>query len=216
MRLSKEELVAIKGLRVVDKLSIEKIARRRGLPWRAVQAACNEHGWTARIARATPWSERDIETLRTMYPGGAPATEIAAALERETGPRAVYEMAAKLKIRRPVPLGQKRRGVKPQDGDEGPVFTFTDEDQPAEETKARPARAFSEIEKRRVIQFLARGDTLADIARQMRCDVDDIRAIPGIASELPQGRDCGGAGARRQPKTTTTEPAPRHDLPPPG
>ncbi len=37
---------------------------------------------------------------------------------------------------------------------------------------------------RRIGRFLARGDTLADIARQMRCEVADVRRIGRLAKGL--------------------------------
>ena len=136
------------------------------------------------------WSEADIDLLTDLHGKGLLFDEIAERLGR--GTKAV---AAKARA-----VGLCRNGLF--DGDDAPAAAV-------KRRPGRPVRAFSEIERRRVMQFLARGDTLADIARQMRCEVDDIRAIPGIAPESPRG-DCGGAGARRQP--TTTETAPRYNF----
>lgn len=156
------------------------------------------------------WSADEIATLTRLHGDGVPLREIARRLDR--GHSAVANRARKIGLCRYRP---------PPDDDESDLQVGgIDLAHESAETAAptRRGRTFSEIETRRVRRFLARGDTLADVARQMRCDIDDIKAIPGIASELPQGEGCGGAGARRQPKTTTTtNTAPRHEpSPPPG
>ena len=127
------------------------------------------------------WSVEDLAALRELYGEGMPLTEIAERLGR-----ARSSVAAKVRA-----LGLWRQSPPP------------DADIPAEAGDPglkRPSRVFSEIERRRIGRFLARGDTLADIARQMRCAVADIRRIERLARGLARGRDCGGAGARRQPK----------------
>ena len=43
------------------------------------------------------------------------------------------------------------------------------------------------------MRFLARGDTLADIARQMRCEVADIRRIERLARGLRWSRGAASA-----------------------
>ncbi len=140
------------------------------------------------------WSEEELTALRELDSEGLLLTEIAERLGRGR-----TSVAAKGRA-----LGLWRTNPPP------------DADFPAaagEHVPKHPARTFSEIERRRIRQFLERGDTLADIARQMRCAVADIRRIERLAKGLPRGRDCGGAGARRQPKTTTRA-APRRSLPP--
>ncbi len=147
-----------------------------------------------RVQKFENWSEEELTALRELDGAGMMLTEIAEHLGRDR-----TSVAAKGRA-----LGLWRTNLPP------------DADIPAEageHVPKHPARTFSEIERRRIRQFLARGDTLADIARQMRCAVADIRRIERLAKGLPRGRDCGSAGARRQPKTTARA-APRHSPPP--
>ena len=147
-----------------------------------------------RVRKYENWSGEDLAAFRELYGEGMPLTEIAERLGR-----ARSSVAAKARA-----LGLWRQSSPP------------DADIPAEAGDPglkRPSRVFSEIERRRIGRFLARGDTLADIARQMRCEIADIRRIERLARRLPRGRDCGGAGARRQPKATARA-APRRSTPP--
>ena len=139
------------------------------------------------------WGEEELAALRKLHGEGMMLTEIAERLGRARSSVVAKARALGLWRKNPSP----DTDIPAEPGDPGPK---------------RPARSFSEIEKRRIRQFLARGDTLADIARQMRCEVADIRRIERSAKGLPRGRDCGGAGARRQPETTRA--APRRSSPP--
>ena len=135
------------------------------------------------VRKYANWSEEELTALRELDGAGMLLTEIAERLGRDRTSIAAKARALGLWHKNPLP----------------------DADIPAEageHVPKPPALAFGEIEKRRIRQFLARGDTLADIARQMRCEVADIRRIERLAKGLPRGRDCGGAGTRRQPKTT--------------
>ena len=164
-------------------------------------------GWSAG-GRGGAWCDADNAILREMYPAGVPLEDIADALSRTVSDEAIRMKAYHMGLTRP-PEAKGKPGRPPVP--ERPRFEFTDED-PAPDQPARQPRYFREIETRRIRQFLARGDTLADIARQMRCGVQDIERIAGSADELPRG-DCGGAGARpRQPKTRTTNVAPRYNF----
>ena len=143
------------------------------------------------------WSEEDIATLTGLHGEGVPLRAIATRMGR--GHTAVADKARK--------IGLCRYGTPPEIiGDN--AASGLDETVVTE----RAQRTFSEAETRRVRQFLARGDTYADVARQMRCDVVDIERIAGSADGLPRG-DCGGAGARpRQPQTKATTAAPRYNF----
>ncbi len=152
------------------------------------------------------WSEADIALLTRLHGEGALFGEIAERLGR--GMTAVASKARAIGLCRNAPPVKPAPG--PQEDNEGAALDFTDGDPPAEAPK-RPQRDFSEIEQRRVRQFLARGDTHADIARQLRCDVEDIRPIAGSAERVPLGEDCGGAGVRQRQPTTTTA-APRYNF----
>ena len=92
-------------------------------------------------------------------------TEIAERLGRARSSVVIKARALGLWCKNPSPGAD----IPAEPGDPGPV---------------RPVRLFSEIEKRRIRRFLARGDTLADIARQMRCEVADIRRIERLAKGL--------------------------------
>ena len=140
-----------------------------------------------RVRKHENWSEEELTALRELDGEGLLLTEIAERLGRGRTSVAAKGRALGLWRTNPPP----DTDIPAEAGERGPK---------------RTARAFSEIEKRRITQFLARGDTLADIARQMRCEVADIRRIERLAKGLPRGRDCGGAGARRQPKTTRSAP----------
>ena len=116
------------------------------------------------------WSEEELTALRELDGEGLLLTEIAERLGRGR-----TSVAAKGRA-----LGLWRTNPPPE------------ADIPAEageHVSKHPARVFSEIEKRRIGQFLARGDTLADIARQMRCAVADIRRIERLAKGLRRRRD---------------------------
>ena len=130
------------------------------------------------VRKPENWSEEELAELRELHAEGMLLTEIAERLGR-----ARTSVAAKARA-----LELWRKNPPPDAGEHVPK---------------RPARAFSEIEKRRIRQFLSRGDTLADIARQMRCEVADIRPIERLAKGRPRGRARGGAGSRGRPKTTT-------------
>ena len=143
---------------------------------RSESAACNRMK-VLRIARRggrvrkyENWSEEELTALRELDGEGLLLTEISERLGRgRTG------VAAKGRA-----LGLWRTNTPP------------DADIPAEaggHVPKHPVRAFSEIEMRRIGQFLARGDTLADIARQMRCEVADIKRIERLAKGLRRRRD---------------------------
>ncbi len=142
----------------------------------------------SRARKIRKWTRADEDSLKKLHGERLLLTEIAERMGR--GHTAVAAKARALGLHRYLP---------PPDADNL---------EPATET--RPSRPFSEMERRRVAAFLRRGDTIVDVARQMRCDVEDVRRIKGFANELPRG-DCGGAGARCQPKTTTTA-VPRHNF----
>ena len=177
--------------------SPREIGERTG---RSESAVCNRMKFLrisrceGRVRKHEDWSEEELTALRELDGEGLLLTEIAERLGRGRTSVATKGRA----------LGLWRTNPPPE------------ADIPAaagEHVPKQPARAFSEIEKRRIRQFLARGDTLADIARQMRCEVADIRRIERLAKGLPRGRNRVAAGARRQPKTTTRA-APRRSPPP--
>ena len=147
-----------------------------------------------RVRKCENWSEEDLAVLRELHGEGMLLTEVAERLGRDRTSVVAKARALGLWRKNPLPDVDIPAGT----GDPEPM---------------RPTRTFGEIERRRIRQFLERGDTLADIARQMRCEVADIRRIERLAKGLSRGRNCGGAGARRQPKTTARA-APRHSPPP--
>ena len=197
-RLSDEELATIRRLRFKRGLTCAEIAARTGHSVWKVTKVCRDRGWTraAKNAGGRPvsWTAADVATLTELWLGGARPREIARALERDASENAVNAKARELKLTR------RRAGPRPKNEPRPPVRATP------VLVRVRPPRSFSEIETRRIRQFARRGDTHADIARQMRCDVEDIRRIAGSADRVPQGEDCGGAGARRQPTRTTTAP----------
>ena len=149
-----------------------------------------------RGGRPASWTPADIAILREMYPDGATMRDIVDALSGTKSRNAVWKKASDLGLRRrPEPELPEKPGperTKRPRKDRLREVAFED----LVTTKpATPSRDFSEIEKRRVQQFAARGDTHADIARQLRCDVDDIRRVAGVRRRTAAG-DCGGAGAR--------------------
>ena len=112
------------------------------------------------VRKYANWSEEELAALRELHEEAMLLTEVAERLGRaRTGVEA--------KVRE---LGLLRTNPPAEAGDPGPK---------------RPARAFGEIERRRIGQFLARGDTLADVARQMRCEVADIKRVKRLAKGLP-------------------------------
>ncbi len=131
-----------------------------------------------RVRKPENWSEEELTELRELHAEGMMLTEIAERLGRTRTSVAVKARALEL----------WRMNPSPDAGDHVPK---------------RPARAFSEIEMRRIRQFLARGDTLADIARQMRCELADIRRFERSPKGRPRARARGGAGSRGRPKTAS-------------
>ena len=110
------------------------------------------------VRKYASWSEEELTALRELDGKGILLTEISARLGRDRTSVAAKARALGLWHKNPLPDTDIPAGT----GNPEPK---------------RPARVFSEIEKRRIRRFLARGDTLADIARQMRCEVADIRRI---------------------------------------
>ena len=153
--------------------SSREIAERLG---RSESAVCNRMKVLrisrrgGRVRKYENWSEEELAALRELHGEGLLFTEIAERLGRGRS-----SVAAKARA-----LGLWR--MNPPPGADIPA-------EAGEHVPKRPARAFSEIEKRRIRRFLARGDTLADIARQMRCEVADIRRIERLAKGLRRGRD---------------------------
>ena len=155
--------------------SSREIGERMG---RSESAVCNRMK-VLRISRRggcvrkyENWSEEDIAELRDLHDAGMMLSEIAERLGRARSSVAAKARALGLWRMNPPPGAE----IPAEAGDPG---------------LKRPSRMFSEIERRRIERFLVRGDTLADIARQMRCEVADIRRIERLARGLPRGRDCG-------------------------
>ena len=123
-----------------------------------------------RVRKYENWSKKELAVLRELYGEGMLLTEIAERLGRARTSVASKARALELWRTNPPP----RANMPAEAGEHVPK---------------RPARAFSEIEKRRIKQFLARGDTLADIARQMRCEIADIRRIERLAKGRRRRRD---------------------------
>ena len=123
-----------------------------------------------RHVRSDRWTNSDIAILREMYAAGRSIAEIVSALDREATEYMIWTKACELGIRRP------RGATCPPRKPDGPRFEFTDDDEepPVPE---RAARTFSKIENRRIRRFFARGDSIDDVARQMRCQVADIEAL---------------------------------------
>lgn len=152
--------------------STREIGERMG---RSESAVCNRMK-VLRISRRggdvrkyENWSEEDLAALRELHGAGMVFTEIAERLGRRRS-----SVAAKARA-----LGLWR--LNPPPGADVPA-------EAGAPGLKRPARVFSEIERRRIVRFLARGDTLADIARQMRCGVADIRRIERLAKGRRRGR----------------------------
>lgn len=124
------------------------------------------------------WTDSDIAILRKMYAAGKPLRDIVASLDREATEYAIWTKAHDLGIRRPS-RGKRPPKRLPRKRDvktEGQRLVFSGEDEkPA--APERPARIFSEIENRRIRRFFARGDSIVDVARQMRCQVADIEYL---------------------------------------
>ncbi|MCY4141684.1 MAG: hypothetical protein OXF56_25895 [Rhodobacteraceae bacterium] len=123
-----------------------------------------------RVRKYENWSEEDLAALREQHGEGLGRVEIGERLGRGRTSVAAKARALGLWRMNPPP----GTDIEAEAGDPVPK---------------RPARVFSEIERRRIWRFLARGDTLADIARQMRCEVADVRRIERLAKGLRRGRD---------------------------
>ncbi len=123
---------------------------------------------SSRVRKNENWSEEELAALRELHGEGMLLTEISERLKR--GRTSVEAKARALGLWRTNPVPDADIPAPAEAGDPGPK---------------RRARTFSEIERRRIRQFLERGDTLADIARQMRCEVADIRRIERLAKGLP-------------------------------
>ncbi|MCY3873053.1 MAG: hypothetical protein OXF88_02020 [Rhodobacteraceae bacterium] len=118
------------------------------------------------VRKYANWSEEELAALRELHEEAMVLTEVAERLGRaRTG---VTSKVRELELWRTNPPADA--DIPVEAGDPGPK---------------RPVRAFGEIERRRIRQFLARGDTLADIARQMRCEIADIKRVKRSAKGLP-------------------------------
>lgn len=164
--LDSQQIDVIRMLRCERGLALVAIARKTGHPLNIVRKVCKDNGWKgvgpAAGGRAPRWSPADLKILTDLYMRGAEINEIVAALSRETTEDAVHAKVRDLKLLRP----RSRPGPKIKPGHK--------RDGLADEAPQRPARTFSVVETRRICRFFARGDSLADVARQMRCDVDDV------------------------------------------
>lgn len=101
------------------------------------------------------WTEDELDRLREMYQSGVLLKDIAVMLERGTS-------AVASKVRQ---IGLSRYQVAEKSETEKP------------KAPPLPEREFNVIEIRQIGRYFKRGDTVADVCRQMRAKEHDILRV---------------------------------------